>query len=57
MGIHFHGDGLAPWNVANLAGVAAGVVSSDVGLYHTRGAVGNGGYFDGYLRREVGAIG
>src|SRR5260370_12334255 len=30
-------------NVANLGGVAAGVVSSDVALYHTRGAVGNQG--------------
>ena len=36
-------------NVANLGGVAAGVVSSDVALYHTRGAVGNRGYFGGYL--------
>jgi hypothetical protein len=28
-------------NVANLGGVAAGVVSSDVALYHIRAAMGN----------------
>src|SRR5437667_11890350 len=34
-------------NVANLAGVAAGVLSSDVALYHRRGAMANGEYFAG----------
>jgi alanine racemase len=29
--------------------VAAGVLSSDVALYHIRGAMGNWGYFGGYL--------
>ena len=36
-------------NVANLGTVAAGVLSSDVALYHTQGAAGNRGYFGGYL--------
>ena len=35
--------------VANLGKVAAGVLSSDVALYHTQGAVGNRGYIRGYL--------
>jgi hypothetical protein len=44
-------------NVAKLTGVAAGVLSSDVALYHTRSAVGNWGYFGGYLRRAHAGIG
>jgi hypothetical protein len=44
-------------SVANPGGVAVGVLSSDVALYHIQGAVGNWGYFDGYLRLAVAAIG
>jgi hypothetical protein len=43
--------------VANLGTVAAVVLSSDVALYHTRGAVGNRGYFGGYLPRVDPEIG
>jgi hypothetical protein len=35
--------------IANLGTVAAEVLSSDVALYHTHGAVGNRGYIGGYL--------
>ncbi len=44
-------------NVANPDGVAAGVLSSDVALYHTRGAKGNRGYCGGYLLRANAGIG
>lgn len=43
--------------VANLSRIAAGVLSSDVALYHTRGAMGNRGYFGGYLLRMLAGIG
>jgi hypothetical protein len=43
--------------VANLGTVAAVVLSSDVALYHTQGAVGNQGYFGGYLPRVEAKIG
>ena len=32
-----------------------GVLSSDVVLYHIQGAMGNWGYFGGYLRRATAA--
>jgi hypothetical protein len=44
-------------NIANLAGVAVGMFSSDVALYHTPGAMGNRGYFRGYLLRVLAEIG
>lgn len=44
-------------DVARLGGVAAGVFSSDVALYHNRGALGNRGYLGGYLLRVRARIG
>jgi alanine racemase len=41
---------LSPWERRDPGRVAAGVLSSDVALYHIRGAMGNWGYFGGYLR-------
>jgi hypothetical protein len=44
-------------NVADLEEFAAGVLSSDVALYHTRGAMGNKRYLGRYLREVVATVG
>jgi alanine racemase len=43
------------WERRESRWVAAGVLSSDVALYHIRGAMGNWGYFSGYLRWNTAA--
>jgi alanine racemase len=45
----------SPWERRDPGRLAAGVLSSDVALYHIRGAMGNWGYFSGYLRRTTAA--
>ena len=44
-------------DVANLEEFAAGVLSLDVALYHTRGAMGNKRYLVRYLRKGAATVG